>query len=164
MSAEVEKVRRLKSPYERGFDDAMKRWQEKCAGVDEVVQTIANSLHAEYPSGEEYPDARAFHWSEGQVGYSISMLLQGLPYREREIVLRIYGQTWIDDETKGVRRAVTPYHVDLQTPVRPRVLQGVIDGLLSDLFEYSAALTLPNRVKSAVPIVEHPLSKPPGQL
>lgn len=155
---------KLRSPHVRAMEAARQRWQENCAGVDEVIQTLATSLNAEYPSGEEYPDARVFSWTEGPIdrpiGYSIRMQLIS---SMRDTVLRVYSATWIDDETKGVRRSVTPYHVDLTTPVRPRVLQGTLDGLLSDLFDSSPALIRQTAVNHSVPIVETPLSNPPGQ-
>ena len=137
-------------------EEAAQRWAANCAGVDEVAQAMAASVQAEYQSDEIRPDIRGYGWREGQTCYVIRMLLSE---PEQVAVLRVFSDVWFLDETRGVKRSfLLAYGVDLDTPVRPRVLQGTLDGLMKDIRSASTVLTQPVSPNNPH-IIETPLPK-----
>lgn len=146
--------------YLAEIEVARRQWATNCPGVDEMMGSLATKLHGEYPSGQEFPNAKALTWSEGSIGYSISLMLHDSRARG-STTLRVHSAAWVDDETKLVRRSIGPYSVDLATPVRAGVLEGTVDGLMADLVNNSPALTRP-AADLGIKVTETVLASNPG--
>ena len=128
---------RIASEYETQFKQAQKSWDSNCHGVDRVLERLARRHNGELERWREDTPSRALLWTEGGVGYSVSMMLGE---EGKHPSLTVYSAVWQDDE-ESLRRASIQLPEELvDTPVRVRGFRKRVTGLVEALHQQSDLL------------------------